>query len=89
MIQVVWEPPVATQQNGPILYYVVMVMDHQTRTSSTLNATSTLISVPSLHPAYNYSIAVAAVTINTGPYSRSLVIITPDDGELDSYIILP
>lgn len=80
-IQVSWDPLPANTQNGPLLHYVVMVMVEQTRTTFTLNVTSTFITIPNLHPSYNYSIEVAAVTVNTGPFSRSLSVTTPDDGE--------
>ena len=88
-IQVVWDPPPAHQQNGPILHYVVMVMVEQNHTSFTVNITSTSTIIPGLHPSYHYSIGIAAVTTGTGPFSRSITVTTPDDGELYGYSGLP
>ncbi len=59
-----------------------MIMVQQTRTSLTLNSSSPTLTVPGLHPSYDYSIEVAAVTIGAGPFSSPVAITTPDDGEL-------
>ena len=80
-IRVVWSPPLTDQQNGLILHYVVVVVAAQTRSTITLNVSSNSTSIPDLHPSYSYSIEVAAVTISVGPFSRSVSITTPDDGE--------
>ena len=80
-IHVSWEPPLVDQQNGIIQRYLVMVMVQQTRTSLSLNSTSTSFTIPNLHPAYDYSIEVAAVTNSVGPYTSAISIRTPDDGE--------
>ena len=37
--------------------------------------------VDSLHPFYNYTCTVAAVTIAEGPFSASVTITTQQDGE--------
>lgn len=81
-IQVAWDPLLTHERNGLVLYYVVMVTVEQTHFTFTLNVTSTSISIPDLHPSYSYSIEVAAVTINVGPFSEPLIVTTPDDGEL-------
>lgn len=81
-IEVTWEPLPADQENGPILHYAVMVMVEQIHASFTLNVTSISTIIPNLHPAYSYSIVVAAVNINVrGPFSMSITVTTPDDGE--------
>lgn len=82
-VQITWDPLPADQQNGPVLHYVALVMVEQTHTSFTLNVTSTSTIIPNLHPAYEYSIKVAAVTVNIGPFSMPLTITTTDDGELN------
>ncbi len=80
-IQVTWEAPLADERNGIIQHYLVMVMVQQTRASFSINSTSTSVTIPNLHPAYDYAIEVAAVTVRVGPYSSALSITTPDDGE--------
>ena len=69
------------QQNGVIQYYMVMVMVMQTSASLSLSPNTTSLTIPNLHPAYNHSITVAAVTVSVGPYSRPVYVITPDDGK--------
>jgi hypothetical protein len=80
-VRVTWEPPLLEQQNGIIQHYLVMVMVQQTRASMSLNSSSTSLTIPDLHPAYIYSIEIAAVTNSVGPYSTVISITTPDDGE--------
>lgn len=80
-VRVSWEPPLADQQNGPILHYLLVVLAQQNRTTFTLNATSTSVTIPDLHPSYSYSIEVAAVTVGTGPFSSPLTVTTANDGE--------
>ena len=75
-----WEPPQEDQQNGIIQRYMIMVMVQQTRVSLSLNTTSTSITIPNLHPAYDHSIEVAAVTVGVGRYSSVISLTTPDDG---------
>ena len=81
-IRVTWEPPQDDQQNGVIQHYKIVVMVQQTRDILTLNTTSTSITIPNLHPAYDHTVEVAAVTISEGPYSDAISIITPDDGKI-------
>ncbi len=81
-IRVTWEKLPSDQENGPIVHYAVTVMVEQTLFNFTLNVNSTSVTIPNLHPAYNYSIYVAAMTTNIGPYSRPITVLTPDDGEL-------
>ena len=80
-IRVTWEAPEEDRQNGVIQRYMIMVMVQQTRTSISLNTTATSITIPDLHPAYDHSIEVAAVTISVGPYSAAISLVTPDDGK--------
>lgn len=77
-----WEPPLADLQNGIIQYYLVMVMGQQTSASLSLNSNSTSLTIPNLHPAFAYSIEVAAVTVNVGPYTSAVLVTTPDDGKI-------
>ena len=87
-IRVTWDPPQEDQQNGVIQRYMIMVMVQQTRASLSLNTTSTSITIPNLHPAYDHSIEVAAVTISVGPYSGAISLTTPDDGKLQLMLLI-
>ena len=43
--------------------------------------TTTSITIPFLHPYYNYLCSVAAYTVGVGPYSSTLRVQMPEDGE--------
>ena len=43
---------------------------------------TTILAVHTIHPFYNYTCIVAAVTIGVGPYSAPSVIQMPEDGKL-------
>ena len=42
---------------------------------------TTILTVPALHPFYNYTCIVAAVTVGVGPYSAPAVIQMPEDSK--------
>ena len=81
-VEVTWDTVSTEHQNGPILRYIVMVTVIQTQLSFTISSTSMDVLIPDLHPSYDYSIEVAAVTTGTGPYSTALMVRTSDDGKL-------
>ena len=78
-LTVMWEPPLNSLQNGILQYYTVAVLVQQTFTSFTVNTTEVSLTIPNLHPAYDHTIRVAAVTIGTGPFSIPVAITTPDN----------
>ena len=83
-----WEPPVLNQLNGVITHYDVMITETQIlyledgtiilpRTMSinfTYNATESRTQIfDMLHPSYDYTVTMAAVTnIGKGPYSEPI-----------------
>lgn len=85
-----WEPPVLSQLNGVITHYDVMITETQIlyledgtimspRTMSinfTYNATESRTQIfDMLHPSYNYTVTMAAVTnIGKGPYSEPITV---------------
>ena len=56
--------------------YLINVTEVQTGSTFQENTTQTSIIFTSLHPDYNYSFKVAAVTIAPGPYSFPEIIRT-------------
>ena len=77
-----WTPPPEDSQNGIIRSYVVNitrvdavndVMVHSTTASSLI--------VGGLEPFTSYQCSVAAVTINQGPFTISVVVQTLEDGK--------
>ena len=79
-IDVNWDPVPSHQQNGPITHYIIMTSSQETSTTFRVNGTSTSATLTNLHPSYIYSIQVAAVTTQTGPFSEAVIATTNDDG---------
>ena len=77
-----WQPPAPENQNGIILHYIVNITEMETGIVFSYTAVNTTIfAVPALHPFYNYTCIVAAVTVGVGPYSAPAVIQMPEDGK--------
>ena len=75
-----WLPPDEEQHNGDIRHYRIRIIELQSGREVQLNSTNTAFVYTGLHPAYIYSFAVAAVTVEIGPYSDSAVATMPEDG---------
>ena len=75
-----WLPPMENQHNGDIRHYAIRVVELHTGREFQLTSTYTTIIYSQLHPAYTYNFSVAAVTVETGPYSDPVVTTTPEDG---------
>ena len=78
-----WQPPAPENRNGIILHYRVNITEMETGKLFSYTAVNTTIfAVHTIHPFYNYTCIVAAVTIGVGPYSAPSVIQMPEDGKL-------
>ena len=81
-VELSWEPPLPNTHNGVIGSYTVRVVE----TGSNLvvqihqDVTSTSITLTGLHPAYDYSVSVAALTVALSPFS-SITVTTLEAGE--------
>ena len=62
-------------------------MDEETRRERLINTldNATSFSVDDLHPYYHYNISVAAVTVDTGPFSFQASIHMPERGWFHHY----
>ncbi len=76
-----WVDPPPEHHNGVIRNYSIIVRELNTDNSIQLVSQTTDQSFDSLHPNYNYSIQVAAVTVIAGPYSPEYYITTLSDGK--------
>ena len=85
LIELSWSPPPAETHNGEIVHYVVTTTEIQTGQITVTMSFNTQTTLGNLHPFYDYTIIVAAFTINIGPPSTSIAIQTLEDGE---YIIV-
>ena len=91
-----WEPPVLSPLNGMLIYYDMVITETQilyleNRTiisPATMSANFTYNATESrrqifdvLHPSYNYTVTMAAVTnIGRSPYSEPITVTTLMDG---------
>lgn len=72
-------PPSIESQNGVIQRYVVKVTEEETSTVMLHYANATQVTVEDLHPYYTYTCAVAAETVDVGPYSANIIIQLDED----------
>ena len=77
-----WEPPHSDFHNGVIREYLLEVSLEGGRPGIIYRATSPPAFIDSLHPDYDYTVSVAAHTVETGPYSPPLHFQTLEDGML-------
>ena len=82
-ISLFWNPPPADAQNGIITRYMISITEVETGRSFSLFSPTTSVNVTSLHPYYTYNCTIAAeTTVGDGPYTRSITIVTLQDGRL-------
>ena len=85
-IQLYWNPPSLADQNGVIRSYLINVTVVEMSSFFQVTSETNALNISGLHPYYNYTLTVAAVTIGPGPYSVVLTIRMPEDG-MDAYIV--
>ena len=81
-IALMWDAIALENQNGLLRHYLVFVLELDTGEIDMYTAGATQLNISGLHPYYTYTCKVAAVTIRIGPFSQSVSIITPQDGDL-------
>ena len=76
-----WDTPLADQQNGIIVSYTIVVFEKNSNiTHSIYNGyPNQTIVVNNLHPYYFYQLSVAANTIGQGPFAMVFAL-TEQDG---------
>ena len=75
-----WNAPPVDQQNGIIRYYIVALTELNTGFMLNHSTAGSNFTFKSLHPSYTYHVEVAAVTIDSGPFSASIALQTFEDG---------
>ena len=76
-----WSPPPLAGQNGVITFYTVIVTNMETGEEQTYVTELTSLSLSSLSPYTTYESEAAANTIiGMGPFTTSIVFLTPEDG---------
>jgi receptor-type tyrosine-protein phosphatase Q len=70
-----WIPPPVETHNGIIRYYLVFLYSSCQDDDRTLNVTTNQVIISSLNVSCNYSVAVAAFTVDVGPMSSPRTIV--------------
>ena len=76
-----WDPPPILERNGIIRDYRINLTEETTEIVMTYISSGNSIEVSLLHPFYNYSWIVSAVTIGEGPYTEPSWVTTLEDGK--------
>ena len=74
-----WANPPPVNHNGIIRNYTIVINELNTGNLVQYVSQTTSWTFDSLHPDYNYSVVVAAVTIAEGPFSPELTVSTLED----------
>ena len=75
-IFLMWLPP--PTKNGIKREYLINLEEIESRKLLERASFSESITVFSLHPYYTYRVQIAAKTIATGPFSKELLLMTPE-----------
>ena len=89
ILYITWDPPFVFLQNGIIRKYSVRVQSHYSDMLDVYNVSNaTELIVPYLKPYSNYTVSVAAHTIETGPYTVPIIIRLPEAGKGNVAIVV-
>ena len=80
---IAWSPPPPEDQNGPIIYYILIISNLQFNLSDIIiNTSFTSYTLSDLQAFNIYSYRVAAATeVGVGPFSDSIIFMTLEDGK--------
>ena len=76
-----WQPPEEPYQNGMIKSYLVTVVHVTTQNNMMVEIGGTEAVLTFLHPSYSYELLVAAVTVESGPFTEALSFTMPEDSK--------
>ena len=88
VVNISWQPPIEEQQNGDIRQYRITLREDPTGREWSLITVTTSHLLDFLHPYYNYTVRVAAYTIDVGPYSESMLFTTHEDSKTGSTCVV-
>ena len=80
-----WNAPPPENHNGHIRHYVIHIIEVSTGIEYTLTSVATQKNIDFLHPYYNYTCTLSAVTNQLGPFSAAINITTSEDGKLHEH----
>ena len=74
-----WSPPQASDANGIIRSYTVILVNTRTGTVASYSTTNTNINITNLSPYTEYRYNVSATTVSEGPFTTSMQFTTFED----------
>lgn len=77
-----WNALPPENHNGVIRHYAIHIIEVATGIEYTLTSVMTQKTIDFLHPYYNYTCTLSAVTNHLGPSSAAVNITTAEDGKL-------
>ena len=77
-VSFVWSPPPPREINGLLRFYIIELLERQTGRDWIFFAIDPDITIGSLHPYYLYDFKVTAYTIDRGPYSDIVTVLTDE-----------
>ena len=80
-ISLSWSPPLLSERNGLIQYYLVNVTETDTGMDYGHVSLSTNFTLFALHPFYTYVIMVTSVTVGPGPATNPIMVTTDQDSK--------
>ena len=76
-----WSSPPFENRNGIIRSFDIILIEENTGKVTEVSTQKTAELFENLHPYYNYSFKIAAITIAVGPFSQIQTVLTLEDGE--------
>ena len=84
-VEMTWQPPALTDQNGVIVGYLINITSLDSGVIQQLTSSSTSLLIMNLQPFTRYSCVIAARTaVGLGPFSTVVSVQTMEAGELYS-----
>ncbi len=80
-----WAIPTFSGRNGNIRSYILVVTELSSSQRMEISTQNNNQQFDSLHPYFNYSFSVAAVTVSVGVFSEPQIVTTLEDRKLISY----
>lgn len=79
-IHITWDPPLSDDHNGVIREYRVNVTQIATEYFTQLVTNQTQIIIEDLKPYHIYHCHVSAITVDEGPYTTAITVLTEEAG---------
>ena len=76
-----WNNPETQNRNGIIRYYFIRAHEVETARNFSFTSEEIAIEVTLFHPSFTYALAVAAITVEEGPFSEAVMATADEDSK--------